>query len=574
MSRERPGAIGGYLRQHWRRVSLISTGGVAGLLILVQLIFPWGHVPLYETIDGVSVGGKSVSEATKQLDDMYKKLKVGVYFGKNPQPYREPRSEQFGVTIQSRPQVESAQYSWWLRLVPTSLWWAHAVTNPASPSYSVDTSATKSYVTKELGESCDVTPVNASLVYKDKKLTVVPAIDGGTCNLDDVEGALGSIKPRLTSHTVRIPINERPAKIHDDEAKDVADKIADQTKNGVAISAGDQDVTVSQQELLSWLDFEAPDSGIFAKVNSTRSKDFFDKQLLPKVSRQAGVSKVTTLDFTEIARADGSNGQTLDVEATVTDLNDWLQNKNKRVEAKTKVVPPTVSYTRTYTPTDTGFSALLEQYARSHPGTYGVSFAELDGKRRHAVYQGDRVYRTASTYKLFVAYGALKRIESGAWKWSDQIQGGRDLTKCLDDMIVKSDNACGEVMLSKIGFRTLTNELQAIGLKKSSFLHDFPETTAGDLTTFVGALQAGQLLNQSSTNTLLGAMKRNVYRQGIPAGANGQTADKVGFLDAFLHDAAIVYSPSGVYALTVMTEGSSWAAIADLTKQIEKLRTQ
>jgi hypothetical protein len=33
-------------------------------------------------------------------------------------------------------------------------------------------------------------------------------------------------------------------------------------------------------------------------------------------------------------------------------------------------------------------------------------------------------------------------------------------------------------------------------------------------------------------------MKRNVYRQGIPKGANGQTADKVGFLDAFLHDAA------------------------------------
>lgn len=105
-------------------------------------------------------------------------------------------------------------------------------------------------------------------------------------------------------------------------------------------------------------------------------------------------------------------------------------------------------------------------------------------------------------------------------------------------------------------------------------MHSFPETTAGDLTTFVGALQSGQLLNPSSTNTLLSAMKRNVYRQGIPAGASGQTADKVGFLDAFLHDASIVYSPRGTYALSIMTEGSSWATIADLTRQIEKLRAQ
>ena len=141
-------------------------------------------------------------------------------------------------------------------------------------------------------------------------------------------------------------------------------------------------------------------------------------------------------------------------------------------------------------------------------------------------------------------------------------------------MIVKSDNACGEAMLSKIGYGTLTKEIQAIGLSKSSFMHSFPETTAGDLTTFVGALQSGQLLNPSSTNTLLSAMKRNVYRQGIPAGASGQTADKVGFLDAFLHDASIVYSPRGTYALSIMTEGSSWATIADLTRQIEKLRAQ
>ncbi len=543
-------------------------------MLLVQLAYPWGNMPLYQTIDGVTVSGKSAVDTANILDEKYKKLQIGLYFGNSPKPYRQPVTGDLGIAVDTKSQVQSAQYSWWLRLLPTSLWWAHAVAKPSAPVYVRDTAKTKAYVAKELGESCNVQAVNATLVYKDKKLQIVPAIDGGTCKLEDVIKQIGAAQPRLTGSALHIPMNQHPAKIHDDTAKGVADALMAKTKEGIKIDAAGQVVTIAQADLLPWLDFTAPDTGIEAVVNKDRSKDYFDKQLAPKVAIAPGTSKVTTLDFTEIARQDGPNGRALDNDVTVDALNAWLKGSDDPLTAKTKAVAPKVAYTRTYTPTDTGMSALVTQFAESHPGTYGVSFAELDGNHRHATYRADTVYRTASTYKLFVAYGALKRVESGAWHWSDQIQGGRDLTKCLDDMIVKSDNACGEAMLSKIGYSTLTNEIHAIGLAHSSFMHDFPETTAGDLTTFVGSLQAGQLLNASSTNTLLSAMKRNVYRQGIPAGANGQTADKVGFLDAFLHDAGVVYSPSGTYALTIMTEGSSWAAIADLTRQIEKLRVQ
>ena len=73
---------------------------------------------------------------------------------------------------------------------------------------------------------------------------------------------------------------------------------------------------------------------------------------------------------------------------------------------------------------------------------------------------------------------------------------------------------------------------------------------------------------------MIAAMNANVYRKGIPAGANGTVADNVGFLNGLLHDAAIVYGPNGTYVLTIMTDGSSWATIADLTKQIDTLRAQ
>jgi beta-lactamase class A len=85
-------------------------------------------------------------------------------------------------------------------------------------------------------------------------------------------------------------------------------------------------------------------------------------------------------------------------------------------------------------------------------------------------------------------------------------------------------------------------------------------------------LESGTLpVSSESRERLLGALKRNIYRQGIPAGANGAVADKVGFLDGLLHDTAVVHSSNGTYVLTILTNGSSWAEIAELTRQIEGL---
>lgn len=557
----------------WGKISLTTLGITCGLVIILQLLIPWSNLPLYATIDGVSVGNQSAESVTKKLDDRYKNTPVSLYFGNSPKSYREPKPENIGLTISSKPQVEAKVYPLWLRFIPTSYLWAHLVSPSSSPDYQRDSTKVTAYIEKELGGSCKIDAENASLTYKDKKLQVVPAIDGGTCTLEDVKTQLNSVSPRLNNHNLRIKMNERPAAIHDADAQRLANVLMERSKS-VKIQAGDTIVTVPQDTFLSWLDFDAPDSGITASVSSDRSAEFFAKELSPKVAIKPGTSKITTLDFAEVSREDGPSGQAIDSAATIDVINDWVNGVRDRMSVRVRSVAPTPVYTRTYTSTDEGLSALITQFAQSHSGSFGVSFAELDGQRRHASYQGSKSFRTASTYKLFVAYGALKRVESGQWHWTDQISGGRDLTKCLDDMIVKSDNDCGEAMLAKIGYTTLTNELRAIGLTGSSFLKDFPVTTASDLTTFVGSLNAGQLLSPSSTNTLISAMKRNVYRQGIPKGASGQTANKVGFLDAFLHDAGIVYSPSGTYALSIMTEGSSWATIAELTRQIESLRLQ
>ena len=141
-------------------------------------------------------------------------------------------------------------------------------------------------------------------------------------------------------------------------------------------------------------------------------------------------------------------------------------------------------------------------------------------------------------------------------------------------MIVLSDNPCAEALVKKIGYTPMHREVQALGLMNTSFIDaESYKTTAGDLSTFMASLEAGQLpISAESRSRFISALKRNVYRRGIPAGASGAVADKVGFLDALLHDAAIVYAPSGTYVLTILTDGSSWDKIAELTREIEKLR--
>lgn len=564
------------MRTRWKQ--LLVRGGIpiVAVLLLAQLLYPADRLPLFMTIDTQTVGWQPMEAATKLLDEKYARLTVPLYFGSSQHAYRTPAVADIGLTVTNKSRVEKSGYPFWLRLVPTSLFWAGAAVQPPKPEYMRSSGVLSAYIERELGASCSVAPKNPTFAVKNNALQLIPAIDGGRCELADVRSRLSSVEPRLSAAAgTRIPMKRIAPPISNEQARTFLEDLKKRTDKGVAVKVGEGTVTIEKNQLLGWLDFSDKDNKLAVHVNRDRSAQYFNATVAPKVSRAAGVSKVSTLDFTETSRVNGAMGQALDLDKTLSSIDEYLTNASNQPAAVTKVLQPRTEYTRSYSPTDTGLSALLKQYAEAHPGAYGISLIELGGRHRRATYQDDKVFQTASTYKLFIAYSSLKRVEAGTWHWGDQITGGRNLEKCLDDMIVKSDNACGEALLAKIGFRPITDEMKAIGLSgNTSFLKDVPQTTAGDLATFLGALQSGQLLSPDSTNRLLGMMKRNIYRQGVPAGTGSQVADKVGFLNGLFHDAAIIYGPDGPVILTVMTEGSNWATIADLTRQIEALRVR
>lgn len=567
--------------QHWvvkyKRQLMIAGGAVVGILILVQVLYPSSRMLPFATIDTNNVSGWQKQDAAWQLDQAYKKQPINLYFGTNTNTKYVLKPADIGLTSSNNDRLNAIDYPWYMRLIPTSLLWYSRLQSDGTPRYDRQASVLEAYTKQRLGESCNIAPVDASLKAKESTMSVVPGSNGGTCKLSDVSATLKKITPIITTKTkVRIAMKETPPAISDEVAKSLADVVNSQLKAGVTIVAGTKSVQPSSVVVASWLDSKVAEGKLTIEMNAARAADYLGKEVAPKVAVAAGVTKVATVDFQEVSRQTGASGQTLDIAATGAALVSYLTAKEKTVTAAVAPVAPRVEYSRSYSPTDTGLSALMANYAKDHPGTFGIQMIELSGKRRRAAYNESHQFVTASTYKLFVAYGTLKKIEAGEWQWSNPSASGRDTAACFDDMIVKSDNACAEALLERYGYNNLTRDIRALGLSSASgFIGDTPKSTAADLGLFIALLESGQMpIQPASRDRFLGALKRNVFRQGIPAGVSGTVADKVGFMGSLLHDAAIVYSPSGTYVLVIMTDGSSWANIAELTKQIEALRSQ
>lgn len=572
---------GRWIKKHWQTVSIV-TAAVIVVATGIQAVYMTSHLPPGTSIGGVNIGGMDTNRATKLIKKQFSNLNIALYMGNGTTPYKTPTLSDVGVSVDLSASEISNIYPAWVRFVPTSILWARVMSDPTI-KYSYKTETIKKYVVSELGKSCDVKPINATVYYKDGNLGVEPAVDGGTCKVEDVEKILASIKPTLRNNSVYIDIKKREAKVQDEEATEVVSDVTERTLHA-AIMVGNKKVDIPQADFLSWLDFKSPDSGITVSVNSSRAAKYLGAHITPMISVAAGRSKITTHDFTVVSSNIGKTGQTLDVDGTVKNLNDWVNGKSDSIVAQVASVAPAVTYTRSYSSTDTGLNAMLQHYAETHNGVYGISYAEIGGASRHGGYKDTQVFETASTYKLFVAYSTLKNIESGKWKWTDKnIAGGRDRRTCFDDMIEKSDNACAEALLYSLGQSRVTKDIQAIGLTHSTFTSgNYIQSTPADETKFLGMLETGQILNSTSRNILISAMKKNIYRSGVPSGTSATVADKVGFLYGHIkgvsdgiqlyHDAAIVYSKSGTYVLTVMTGGSTWGNIADITRHIESWR--
>lgn len=448
------------------------------------------------------------------------------------------------------------------RFVPFSLVWYGF----QSHSVVVKTNETKlhMYVQKFVTEQA-LAPVDAGLVVQDGRL----AVRSGKTGLHYSAATMALLLTGAVEHgQTQIDLRSTPQqpKISDAAVRVLLPSAQRQIDAGLTIGLGNRTVSPDKMTLANWF-------GVTYDQAKNRVALAFDQPAVErylenvkgKLEVAAGTTVVRLVDGHEMSRQDGLVGRSLAPGASQAIVT-ALAAQKPVVSLPAVMTQPNVTSTRSYSNSQAGLQTLLN-YLVAVKGTYGIAVREISGRGWSASANGGKSFVTASTYKLFVSYSTLKRIEGDQFDWSDPTVD-TDLSTCFDRMIVQSDNPCAEALGERIGWDTVISEMQELGLTETTQSDTF-YSTADNEALLLTQLARGQILSQDSRDRLIDRMEHQVYRQGIPAGTGVLVADKVGFLWGLLHDAAIVYSPKSTYVLVILTDGSSWAEIADTAKQIE-----
>lgn len=213
---------------------------------------------------------------------------------------------------------------------------------------------------------------------------------------------------------------------------------------------------------------------------------------------------------------------------------------------------------------------ILDEWAAKHGGeTWGVAIENTGSDPWKASVNGGKAFNSDSLYKLFVAYLAYQKIDTGIYNPTDHYLGAWNRQQCLDEMIRNSNSPCAERWMAELGKAAIQNMINSYGLTGTSMAS--LTASPADVSTLLKRLQAGEDLSSNSTRLFMDSMLGQNYRNGLPKGfAPWQVYDKVGFSEYNeYHDAGIITLPNGDRLLiVVMTNNASSRLIAQLASQI------
>lgn len=580
-----------WLKQHWKLLVIIFVAVAILAEVIFQIVYPSSRLIAGTKVDGLDVGGMRKDDAAKKLDEAYGGLKLNIYFGKNDAAFQAPKMSEVGVGVDNDARIAVIDYPFWLRIVPGSIFWAPALQKPGDIEYTYNKDKIAEYTQSKVGTDCNIAPKNASLKLVDSQLQLTPSATGGICDITQFQQALAQVQPDPDKdNSIRIAIDETPAPVSDDMARELAAKLNTRMAAPMPIVVDNATDSIPGRVVLSWLDFKAdvPEqtidntgnqtASLQFNVNPDRMKSYLNQGIASKLIVKPGVSKVTTYDFTETARSNGAKGRDINVTGTVQSVTDYINSKNSKAIGATQVVDPVMQYTRDYSPTSNGFRALLTHYAQDNPGTWGLAFTEVAGisKPRSATYNADAKFPAAGIHSLYLAYTDVIQQKNGASRPVDIIAGNTNATECFKKMLSQFDQPCTDGFYDFYGHATLTARARDLGLQNTVFAGRQTQTSANDLQKVMIGLYKNQIARVEGGQKILSMIRSVRDNDGIPAGiSRGSASHIIGQNETIHNDTAIVSSTGrGIYVLTVMSDGASWDSVAGLVKKIEALKTK
>ena len=543
-------------------VSLIVT------IVAVQLVYPYDRTLPFASVAGTGFGGKTKPELESRINDLYRESRITFRVGTVE---KERLSfDNLGAAPDTAAMASKAlDYPLWQRFLPLSILFA----KPNYEKVIVDFDSDKlEQVAASEAAVLHVEPINATIAIENEKPTVKQESSGAKVESAALRQSIAAAEYRLgVINVVDVIYEATPASRKSEDVQALAAQAESALDGDFTIVYAGQSLAVDRKTRSDWLLFTDNESGgLTVSYNAEKISEFLNTNIAAKVAVAAGTIKVKTVDSVEVNRTPGGSGKALDVARTTEQVGKALVSDAPLATTVIADVAPRVIYDRSYSSTHAGLNSYLNDLASD--ANIKASVHQIGGNNWGGEAKGGVSDVAASAYKLYTAVYTLDQIDQGKLTMSSSVNG-TNVSTCLEKMIVVSDNACAEALRDKFGAKNINQFLYDRGYSRGTTFIDASavKTTTNDLMKVLIDIQTASIIQPSSRDYLLGLMKRQVYRKGVPSGASATVANKVGFLWDYLNDAAIVYHPRGTYAIAIITKGQSWAKIAEITRQVEKI---
>lgn len=559
------GALKSVLERHRR--SLLT--GLVGLFVVVvagQLLYPQSKALPLARMGSESVALQTEETLSAKVHTLFQDASVTVQSGDK----RETTSlAEAGAELEGDRMVrEAINYPLWQRFIPFSILFRSSDIGRLQVDFNQD--QLTEYAQK-VASQLTVVPVDAALSITEGKLVVTEPHDGRVITADMVREQVQHARFTGKQTTLQLQVAATAPKRGMKDIEPVRSQAERYIAHEITLKdRNDKSIAVEPIDIAKWLSTDTDEDGKVILVIKDDAVSAYTASIASQVDVKPGVAKAKLVDGVEVGRTAAASGLGVDQSKLAEALKAAVASEPSAATIKLVMNPvaPTVSYDRSYSSSRAGLQAYVDYIGQS--SNTRIAITQLDGNGWSVGARANEGTVAASTYKVFLSLVLFDKIRTGDLHWNDSIQG-YDMATCLEKTIVVSANECAEELIGKFGRTNINNFLYGKGMSRATTFTNSTATqsSAADLNRLMIGIHNGTLLSGDDRSNLLEKMGRQIYRRGIPAGSKGSVQDKVGFLWDYLNDSGIVHHPKGTYAMTILTKGSSWENIAQITRDVE-----
>lgn len=554
--------------QKHHRVAIWVVFFVVVAIMIAQLLYPANRALPFARLHGVSVAFHKDADIAYKVNELFQSMELDITV--DDASVKETLGALGGEVDTLGAIVRLTDYPFWQRFVPLSILFHHPDVRVVEIGYN---EAVLRDFSTGAAAALSKPPTNAQLSLENGVLSAVNDETGRTVTPDDVRQAVLSYSAVLGENgSVETTSTTIQPDTTDKDLASVRQEAEAALARSVSITADGRVFTPDASEVASWLEISTGENDEIVLSFSASALHEYLEEINVQVGTPAGETVVRLTDGTEVSREMGSEGRMIDYDTLTGEISSWVLRGEGSGEFSAQFVTltPAMNVAGNYTSSQAGLRAYVNDAARAQNATIVVQ--QLDGNKWSADAGGATSMPSASTYKLYVAWMLFNKMDQGDIGWDDPMLG-TTVSNCFDQMTIASTNACAEQWLDTFGRTNINNFLYSRGYSAGTTFTNptAAHTTANDLAKFMVALENGSAIGGAHRDRLLHSLSVHPYRRGVPSGSDGQVWDKVGFLWDYVHDAAIVHHPKGKYVIVVMTKGRSYATIAEITRQVEKI---